>query len=135
MNNAQMKAQIEQLLAENAKLKSAGVKRLSMKVSAKGGVSVYGLGRFPVTLYQTQWVRLLDISEDIKQFLTDNAADLTDKDSPKPVAKNYDVQGNALPVETKEARALREMDEEDNELTPAQYREIVKRMGGDTGVS
>jgi len=43
-----------------------------MKVSEKGGVSVYGLGRFPVTLYKEQWNRLLDIADDIRAFLVEN---------------------------------------------------------------
>jgi hypothetical protein len=50
-----------------------------MKVSEKGGVSVYGLGRFPVTLYQEQWVRLLDIAEDIKAFIKENEPKLKKK--------------------------------------------------------
>jgi hypothetical protein len=43
-----------------------------MKVSEKGAVSVYGLGRFPVTLYQEQWTKLLAMSEDIKTFIVEN---------------------------------------------------------------
>jgi hypothetical protein len=49
---------------------------LDFKVSEKGGVSVYGLGRFPVTLYYEQWVRLLDHAEQIRQFLEDNKSRL-----------------------------------------------------------
>jgi hypothetical protein len=49
---------------------------LYLKVSAKGAVSVYGLGRFPVTLYKEQWLRLLDMSEDIKAFIQQNEAEL-----------------------------------------------------------
>jgi hypothetical protein len=49
---------------------------LEFKVSEKGGVSVYGLGRFPVTLYYEQWVRLLDHSDQIRAFLEDNKTNL-----------------------------------------------------------
>ena len=52
---------------------------LSLKVSQKGGVSVYGLGRFPVTLYKEQWLRLLDIVDEIRTFIKDNEADLKTK--------------------------------------------------------
>jgi len=48
-------------------------------VSEKGGVSVYGLGRFPVTLYKEQWVKLLDIAEEIRGFIRDNDASLKTK--------------------------------------------------------
>ena len=47
-----------------------------MKVSEKGGLSVYGLGRFPVTLYKEQWLRLLDLAEDIKTFIAQNETQL-----------------------------------------------------------
>ena len=54
---------------------------LSFKVSEKGGVSVYGLGRFPVTLYYEQWVRLLGSTESLNDFITTNKAKLKLKDS------------------------------------------------------
>jgi hypothetical protein len=50
-----------------------------MKVSEKGGVSVYGLGRFPVTLYKEQWTRLLDMADDIRAFIDENASKLKTK--------------------------------------------------------
>jgi hypothetical protein len=53
---------------------------LSFKVSEKGAVSVYGLGRFPVTLYQEQWVRLLGVAEDLKTFIKENSAKLKVKE-------------------------------------------------------
>lgn len=66
----------EELLARIAELeKQTGSKksgRLEFKVSEKGGVSVYGLGRFPVTLYYEQWTRLLDATEDLRAFLEVN---------------------------------------------------------------
>jgi hypothetical protein len=45
---------------------------LDFRVSEKGGVSVYGLGRFPVTLYYEQWIRLLDVSDKLREFLQEN---------------------------------------------------------------
>lgn len=69
-----LKAELERLKAENEALKkkksSSG--SLSMKVSEKGALSVYGMGRFPVTLYKEQWLKLLGISEDIKKFIDEN---------------------------------------------------------------
>lgn len=66
----------EELLARIAELeKKSGAKRsgtLDFKVGAKGGVSVYGLGRFPVTLYYEQWTRLLDAAADLRAFLEEN---------------------------------------------------------------
>ncbi len=52
---------------------------LSLKVSQKGGVSVYGLGRFPVTLYKEQWEKLLDMSDDIRAFILENEPQLKTK--------------------------------------------------------
>lgn len=76
----ELKAELERLKAENASLKARGSKGVSMKVSEKGGVSVYGLGRFPVTLYQEQWLKLLDLSEDIRGFIRENAEKLKKKE-------------------------------------------------------
>jgi hypothetical protein len=70
----------EELLARIAELeKQAGAKRsgrIEFKVSEKGGVSVYGLGRFPVTLYYEQWIRLLDAAEDLRAYLEANKSKL-----------------------------------------------------------
>ena len=74
-----MKAELERLRAENERLKQRGTKGVSMKVSEKGGLSVYGLGRFPVTLYKEQWTRLLDMADDIRAFMTENADKLKTK--------------------------------------------------------
>jgi hypothetical protein len=52
-----------------------------MKVSEKGAVSVYGMGRFPVTLYKEQWLKLLNMSDEIRKFIADNEAKLKTKDS------------------------------------------------------
>ncbi len=76
----ELKAELERLKAENAALKARSGKGVSMKVSEKGGVSVYGLGRFPVTLYQEQWLKLLDLADDIRAFIRDNDAQLKSKE-------------------------------------------------------
>ena len=74
-----LKAELERLRAENAALKKVGAKGLSMKVSEKGGLSIYGLGRFPVTLYKEQWTKLLDMSEEIRTFLREHDSELKTK--------------------------------------------------------
>ena len=79
-NEAELQAELEKLKAENAALKARGGKGVSMKVSEKGGVSVYGLGRFPVTLYQEQWLKLLDLAEDIRSFIRENEPKLKKKE-------------------------------------------------------
>ena len=60
MADEDLKAELERLKAENERLKGERARSTGLKVSEKGGVSVYGLGRFPVTLYKEQWVKLLD---------------------------------------------------------------------------
>ena len=80
MSDENMKEELERLRAENASLKKTSSKGLSMKVSEKGGLSVYGLGRFPVTLYKEQWTKLLDMAEDIKTFIKTNNDQLKAKD-------------------------------------------------------
>ncbi len=67
-----MEAELKRLREENEKLKKRSGRSVSIKVSEKGGVSVYGLGRFPVTLYQEQWTKLLDMAEDIRAFIEEN---------------------------------------------------------------
>lgn len=78
-----LRAELERLKAENEALKSAKPARgtLTMKVSDKGALSVYGMGRFPVTLYKEQWLKLLAISDDIKKFIEENDSRLKTKDS------------------------------------------------------
>ena len=79
--NDAMKAELEKLRAENAALKKTSSRGLSLKVSEKGALSVYGLGRFPVTLYKEQWKKLLDLTDDIRAFLEANDAQLKSKDA------------------------------------------------------
>lgn len=69
----------EQLIAKIVAMQAAGQRKLTLKVSDKGAVSLYGLGRFPVTLYGTQWDRLLNEVEHIKTFLETNRALLATK--------------------------------------------------------
>lgn len=71
-----MQAELAKLRAENAALRSTE-RKLSLKVSEKGAVSVYGLGRFPVTLYPTQWAKLATAMEQVQSFCTANADELT----------------------------------------------------------
>jgi len=79
MADDDMRAELERLRAENERLKNRGARGVSLKVSEKGGVSVYGLGRFPVTLYKEQWTRLLDMADDIRAFIKDNKSSLKAK--------------------------------------------------------
>ena len=73
-------AEIERLRAENERLRKAGNTKAAMKVSEKGALSVYGMGRFPVTLYKEQWLRLLAMAEDIKAFIKANNDNLKSKE-------------------------------------------------------
>ena len=79
-NDEELKAELERLRAENEKLKNRSTRGVSLKVSEKGGVSVYGLGRFPVTLYKEQWTKLLEMAEDIRAFIRENDARLKTKE-------------------------------------------------------
>lgn len=78
-----LKAELDRLKAENEALKNKKAPprgTLSMKVSEKGALSIYGMGRFPVTLYKEQWIKLLEIAEDIKSFIKANDDKLKTKD-------------------------------------------------------
>lgn len=69
----ELKAELERLRAENEALKKKPARgQLYLKVSEKGALSVYGLGRFPVTLYREQWEKLLGMIGEIKQFILEN---------------------------------------------------------------
>jgi len=76
----ELKAELERLKKENEALKARSSKAVSLKVSEKGALSVYGLGRFPVTLYQEQWVKLLDLEADIRAFIAEHQAELKKKE-------------------------------------------------------
>ena len=75
-----LQAELERLRAENERLKKSGSSKLAMKVSEKGALSVYGMGRFPVTLYKEQWLRLLAMAEDIKAFIEAHESSLKSKE-------------------------------------------------------
>jgi hypothetical protein len=81
MSESDMKAELERLRAENQALKKTSSKGLSLKVSEKGALSVYGMGRFPVTLYKEQWLKLLDMSDDIRAFIQANDSQLKAKEA------------------------------------------------------
>jgi hypothetical protein len=79
----EMQAELERLRAENEALKSgaAARRRIYLKVSDKGAVSLYGLGRFPLTLYVEQWETVLGMADEVRTFLADNAGKLKRKES------------------------------------------------------
>ncbi len=80
MAEEELKAELERLRAENEALKAKGARSTGIKVSEKGGVSVYGLGRFPVTLYKEQWLKLLAMADDIRKFIVENEGRLKVKE-------------------------------------------------------
>jgi hypothetical protein len=75
-----VQTELERLRAENEALKRRATKGVTLKVSEKGGVSVYGLGRFPVTLYKEQWEKLLGMAGDIRTFIAEHEAELKTKE-------------------------------------------------------
>lgn len=81
MSNSDLQAELDRLRRENEELKQSRKRggALNLKVSQKGAVSLYGMGRFPVTLYKEQWVRLLDFSDEIRKFIDENQASLKTK--------------------------------------------------------
>ena len=80
MSDEDVKAELERLRKENAALKKGATTGIRMKVSEKGAVSIYGMGRFPVTLYKEQWVKLLDMADDIRAFIAANESQLKAKE-------------------------------------------------------
>jgi hypothetical protein len=80
MNEAEMKAELERLRAENAQLKTKEKVGITLKVSEKGAVSLYGMGKFPVTLYKEQWLRILASAPQIEAFIRENDGKLKTKE-------------------------------------------------------
>lgn len=80
MNEAEMKAELERLQAENAQLKTKEKGGITLKVSEKGAVSLYGMGKFPVTLYKEQWLRVLASASEIEAFIRENDGKLKTKE-------------------------------------------------------
>jgi len=77
----ELQAEIDRLRAENENLRRPQPRgQMSLKVSEKGALSVYGLGRFPVTLYREQWEKLLGMSEEIRRFIHENDSKLKKKE-------------------------------------------------------
>ena len=79
MSDGDLEAELERLRQENAALKKGTASGLRLKVSEKGAVSVYGMGKFPVTFYKEQWLRFLDTANDIRDFIAANDALLKSK--------------------------------------------------------
>ena len=79
MSDDDLKKELERLRSENAALKKGAATGITMKVSEKGGLSVYGMGRFPITLYKEQWLKLLDMTDDIRAFIAANEGTLKAK--------------------------------------------------------
>jgi hypothetical protein len=75
----EMRAELERLRAENEALKSKAGRGLSLRVSEKGGVSLYGLRRFPVTFYADEWEKLLGMADEIRRFVQENEEKLKRK--------------------------------------------------------
>jgi hypothetical protein len=80
MSDEDLKAELDRLRRENATLKRSASSGIRLKVSEKGAVSVYGMGRFPVTLYKEQWIKLLDMATEIRAFIAANEAQLKAKE-------------------------------------------------------
>jgi hypothetical protein len=68
-----IQAELARLRAENEKLKASAQRNVYLKVSEKGGVSLYGLGRFPITFYVEQWETILGMADEIRAFMAENA--------------------------------------------------------------
>ena len=79
MSDEDLKDELERLRKENEALRKDTSSSIRMKVSEKGAVSIYGMGRFPVTLYKEQWLKLLEMSAEIRAFITANEAHLKKK--------------------------------------------------------
>lgn len=79
MTHVEMQEMIDKLLADNAALKASGQRKLTLKVSEKGAVSLYGLRRFPVTFYVEEWNKILGETDSIRAFMTANDTSLTRK--------------------------------------------------------
>jgi hypothetical protein len=79
VNQEHLESELARLRAENEALRARQRRGGHLRVSDKGGVSVYGLGRFPVTLYKEQWLRLLDMADEIRGFIHEHESELKSK--------------------------------------------------------
>ena len=75
----ELHAELQRLRRENEELKQKPSRALNLKVSQKGAVSLYGLGRFPVTLYKEQWERVLGMADEIREFIAEHDSELKKK--------------------------------------------------------
>jgi hypothetical protein len=80
MSETDLQAEIARLQAENDRLKGRSERGITLKVSEKGALSVYGLGRFPVTLYKEQWRRVLAMATEIEAYIQENDSKLKNKE-------------------------------------------------------
>jgi hypothetical protein len=80
MSEVDLQAEIARLQAENDRLKGRSERGITLKVSEKGALSVYGLGRFPVTLYKEQWRRVLGMANEIEAYIQENDSKLKTKE-------------------------------------------------------
>lgn len=95
--------ELARLRAENAALKQQQQRKVSFKVSEKGALSLYGMGRFPITLYAEQWLRVLDMAQDIRAFIAANAKTLRQKGDPLPETASEPVlPANPTPAQIAE---------------------------------
>ena len=78
-NDEDLRSELERLRAENEALKQRSSRELRLQVSQKGGVSLYGIRRFPVTFYADEWDQILGKSDEIRAFIRENEADLKRK--------------------------------------------------------
>lgn len=117
-----MKAELDRRRAENERLKQRDGRAISMKVSEKGGLSLYGLGRFPVTLYEEQWVKLLDMADDIRAFVKGNESKLKSK------GDDYRLCRSVTELNSMTAREDAQLDD------LVGHRQHQRRHGGGGGV-
>ncbi len=82
MTDENVQQELERLRAENATLRARSSRDLRLQVSAKRGVSLYGIRRFPVTFYMEEWIRILDEADEIKAFIRENKSKLRKKGDP-----------------------------------------------------
>jgi hypothetical protein len=83
MPDEDMKVELERLRRENVALKEGAASGIRMQVSQKGALSIYGMGRFPVTLYKEQWLKLLNMANEIRAFIAVNESRLKSKQQNK----------------------------------------------------
>ena len=79
MADEDVQAELERLRRENEELKQRGKKEIRLAVSQKGGASLYGIRRFPITFYKEEWERILGMADEIKAFLSEHEGELKSK--------------------------------------------------------